>query len=437
MDQNRGLAGDEAVDDVSRDGHSPDNIDDHTNDQSNEDVESQEEPPSGPHTVKIVAVKRRADYPPLHYDAGDVEVSDGEWVVVPTDHGFEVGRIYGRAVPITFPETAQIPKVARLASTHEIEQYYHNLEREKFAWETCEKEIVELNLSMKLVQVESFFDGSKIIFYYVAEQRVDFRELVKNLVRSLRTRIEMRQIGVRHEAKMLGGIGCCGRELCCATFLKSFDPISIKMAKAQNLPLNPSKISGLCGRLLCCLTHEYNTYLDLKQELPSMGRSCDTPAGEGKVIGQNVIMGTVTVAVSDGSRHEFSAAELSDYHVNEKEDAIDPDSLESDSDIPASHEEAYWTPSGDVDTGDSHAEEPEGETAHESVSQTSPADTDGNNTGRKKRHRNKKRRSLSGDSRSKNTRKSRNTNKRDSKPNKRSKSMRRKFSDKGEQTKGK
>jgi len=263
--------------------------------------------------VRIVAVKRRSEWAPLHYDAGDIEVSDGEWVVFPTDHGIEVGRIAGRVVPLLFPADIDVPKIERLASTQEIEQYYRNLEKEKDAWKICDEFIKELGLSMKLVVVERFFDGSKVIFYYVAEQRVDFRELVKKLVRALRTRIEMRQIGVRHEAKMLGGIGCCGRELCCSTFLKSFDPISIKMAKAQNLPLNPSKISGICGRLLCCLTYEYDTYLDLKQGLPSLGKSCDTPAGEGKVINQNIILGTVTVAFSDGARREFSLKELEQY----------------------------------------------------------------------------------------------------------------------------
>jgi len=273
--------------------------------------------------IKIVAIKRRKDWAPLHYDAGDVEVSDGEWVVFPTDHGIEVGRILGRAVPLLFPANIEVPKIERLASTQEIEQYYRNLEKEKNAWKVCEEFIKELGLSMKLVVVESFFDGSKVIFYYVAEQRVDFRELVKRLVRALRTRIEMRQIGVRHEAKMLGGIGCCGRELCCSTFLKSFDPISIKMAKAQNLPLNPSKISGICGRLLCCLTYEYDTYLDLKQGLPSLGKSCNTPEGEGKVINQNIILGTVTVALADGARREFSLKEIEEYQSSKTEEEQD------------------------------------------------------------------------------------------------------------------
>jgi len=294
---------------------------------------SVEEHPSDVKRVKIVAIKRRSDWAPLHYDAGDVEVSDGEWVVFPTDHGIEVGRIAGKAVPLLFPADIEVPKIERLASTQEIEQYYRNLEKEKNAWKVCEEFIKELGLSMKLVVVESFFDGSKIIFYYVAEQRVDFRELVKKLVRALRTRIEMRQIGVRHEAKMLGGIGCCGRELCCSTFLKSFDPISIKMAKAQNLPLNPSKISGICGRLLCCLTYEYDTYLDLKQGLPSLGKSCDTPAGEGKVINQNIILGTVTVALADGARREFSLKELEDYLASKSESKVSENNIAQSSKV--------------------------------------------------------------------------------------------------------
>jgi hypothetical protein len=191
---------------------------------------------------------------------------------------------------------------------------------------------------MKLIRVESFFDGSKVVFFYSAENRVDFRELVKDLVKALRTRVEMRQIGIRHEAKMLGGMGSCGRELCCSSYLKGFDPISIKMAKAQNLPLNPSKISGLCGRLLCCLTYEYNTYLALKKELPTLGKPCRTPAGEGKVVRQNILKQTITVALPDGGIADFTGEDMKRFREGKYETATPED--RKDREAPPQEEKA-------------------------------------------------------------------------------------------------
>lgn len=208
----------------------------------------------------LIAVRFRPRWRPYHYNADNISVKDGEWVVVPTDHGIEVGQVMGHPAAIDMPIQA-LPKVERLASTHEIQLYYQNLDREKAAYNLCIERIHSLGLSMEPIRVESFFDGSKTIFYYFAEGRVDFRGLVRDLVRSLRTRVEMRQIGIRQKAKMIGGIGLCGRELCCSKFLQGFVPVSIRMAKDQKLPLNPNKISGLCGRLLCCLTYEYGAYL--------------------------------------------------------------------------------------------------------------------------------------------------------------------------------
>ncbi len=261
----------------------------------------------------LVAVRFRPKWPPSHYNAGSVPVMDAEWVVVPTEHGIEVGRVMGRPVKIRMPMKTPLPRVERLASTHEIELYYRNLDREKTARDVCAERIRALGLSMKLVRVESFFDGSRIIFYYSAEGRVDFRKLVKDLVNMLQTRVEMHQIGIRHETKMIGGIGNCGRELCCASFLKDFDPVSIKMAKCQNLPLNPNKISGICGRLLCCLTCEYETYLELAKNMPPLGKPCNTPAGQGKVVRQDILRQTVTVALSDATQVEFKISELEQY----------------------------------------------------------------------------------------------------------------------------
>jgi cell fate regulator YaaT (PSP1 superfamily) len=269
-------------------------------------------------SIVLIAVRFRPKWPLSHYDAGNVPVMDAEWVVVPSEHGIEVGRILGRPVVIKMPLKAIPPKVERLASTHEIELYYQNLDRERVARDVCAEHVRVLGLSMKIVRVESFFDGSKIVFYYSAEGRVDFRELVKDLVKTLRTRVEMRQIGIRHETKMVGGVGCCGREFCCASFLQDFDPVSIKMAKTQNLPLNPSKISGICGRLLCCLTYEYETYLELTKGLPLLGKLCDTPAGQGKVVRIGILRQTVTVVLSDNTQIEFKISELEQHRLQQK-----------------------------------------------------------------------------------------------------------------------
>jgi cell fate regulator YaaT (PSP1 superfamily) len=269
-------------------------------------------------SIVLIAVRFRPKWPPSHYNAGNIPVMDAEWLVVPTEHGIEVGRVLGRPVVIKMPVKVLPPKVERLASTHEIELYYRNLDRENDARDVCAERIRALGLSMKLVRVESFFDGSKVVFYYSAEGRVDFRELVKDLVKTLQTRVEMCQIGIRHETKMTGGVGACGRELCCASFLQGFDPVSIKMAKAQNLPLNPNKISGICGRLLCCLTYEYGTYLELAKGMPLLGKPCDTPAGQGKVIRRDILSQTVTVVLPDNTQQEFKISELEQHRLQQK-----------------------------------------------------------------------------------------------------------------------
>ena len=163
---------------------------------------------------------------------------------------------------------------------------------------------------MKLVKTEVLLDHSKIIFYFTAEKRVDFRELVKDLASEFKTRIEMRQIGVRDEAKMICGIGICGRELCCSKFVNRFDLVSVKMAKEQNLALNPTKISGVCGRLMCCLSFEFPVYLELKKGLPKIGKRIHTKAGKGKVIRQNVLNQTITVELEEGGEMTIHASEL-------------------------------------------------------------------------------------------------------------------------------
>jgi cell fate regulator YaaT (PSP1 superfamily) len=260
----------------------------------------------------IVGIRFREGGKIYHFVPGHFVLKEGDEVIVKTEKGLAFGTV---ATPVrrrdpNFPRD-QLKDVFRLANDSDRQQYQECLTREKEAHRFCQERIEKRNLPMTLVDVESFFDGSKIIFYFYADGRVDFRELVKDLVKKLHTRVELRQIGVRNKAKMIGGIGPCGRELCCATFLKEFHSVSVKMAKEQNLSLNPTKISGVCGRLMCCLKYEYADYLDMKKHIPKVGKRIITPEGEGKVVRQNVMEQRVAVALSDGREIEFGVADLS------------------------------------------------------------------------------------------------------------------------------
>jgi cell fate regulator YaaT (PSP1 superfamily) len=221
-----------------------------------------------------------------------------EIVMAQTDHNLEPAIIKA-TVPSTETdvkaEGSAFLVVQRRATREEGGRYEKLMEQEAEAFAFCQQQIKQLGLAMKLIRVERFFNGSKIIFYFTAESRVDFRQLVKNLVQEFRTRIEMRQIGVRHESKMIGGIGCCGRELCCSSYINTFAPVSIKMAKEQDLPLNPSKISGICNRLLCCLTYEYDTYRETKKNMPKPGKQLTVDKKQYIVNQCNVLEETVTV----------------------------------------------------------------------------------------------------------------------------------------------
>jgi cell fate regulator YaaT (PSP1 superfamily) len=198
----------------------------------------------------------------------------GTVVMVRTDHGLEPARIAGYS-PICGcqgPKSKASYEIDRLAQGVELEKFVNLAESEEVAFQVCTSLIKKHKLDMHLVRVERFFNGSKMVFYFTADSRVDFRALVKDLVQEFRARVEMRQVGVRHETKMIGGIGTCGRELCCSSFIKNFDSVSIKMAKEQDLPLNPTKISGVCNRLLCCLTYEYETYKKQRKNMPKAGK---------------------------------------------------------------------------------------------------------------------------------------------------------------------
>lgn len=231
----------------------------------------------------------------------------GEIVMVQTDHNLEPATIKA-AVPSMErnleSEKSDLLIVQRKANREEGNRYEKLMEQEAEAFSFCQQQIAQLALAMKLIRVERFFNGSKIIFYFTAESRVDFRQLVKNLVQEFRTRIEMRQIGVRHESKMIGGIGCCGRELCCSSYIQTFAPVSIKMAKEQDLPLNPSKISGICNRLLCCLTYEYDTYRQTKKNMPRRGKQLTVDKTQYTVTHCNVLEETVTVQELDNPENQ-------------------------------------------------------------------------------------------------------------------------------------
>lgn len=267
--------------------------------------------------MRLISVRFRENIREIHADAGPFDLNRGDNVMVMTDHGPEPAVV--TASPFTIDRDLEgLLKIERGATEQDIAEQKNNLLKEKDAFQFCLEQIKKMNLPMKLLATERFFDGSKIIFYFTAEGRVDFRELVKNLVHRFHTRIEMRQIGVRNEAKLLGGIGHCGLTLCCASFLSEFESISIRMAKEQDLPLNPAKISGVCGRLLCCLAYEHKTYADLKKGLPKIGRKIMTTYGEGKVIRHNTLRNTLVVFLADGSEREVSLAEIKEDPVRKE-----------------------------------------------------------------------------------------------------------------------
>ncbi|MEW6521785.1 MAG: regulatory iron-sulfur-containing complex subunit RicT [Thermodesulfobacteriota bacterium] len=264
--------------------------------------QDQDQTPDPEKVEKIYRIRFRKNEQIFSATAQVANLKTGDEVMIQTDHGLEPARVTGLG-PLLDPAAKHPIKTAytlqRRCTRDEIEKYDRLVEREQEAFWFCQKQIVKQELSMKLIRVERYFNGSKIIFYFTAENRVDFRQLVKDLVQEFRTRVEMRQIGVRHETKMVGGLGCCGLELCCASYINNFAPVSIKMAKEQNLPLNPVKISGICNRLLCCLTYEYSTYRDIKKEMPRPGKKLTVEGKTYKVIQQSVLDETVTVIDPD------------------------------------------------------------------------------------------------------------------------------------------
>jgi len=260
----------------------------------------------------VVGVRFKKAGKIYYFDPGELTIQTGEFVIVETVRGIEFGKVVISNKQVDENDIVlPLKKVIRIADAKDRMVVEDNKKAAQEAYDICLKKVEEHGLEMKLVDVEYTFDRNKVIFYFTADGRVDFRELVKDLAAIFRTRIELRQIGVRDEAKMLGGIGPCGRMLCCSTFLGDFDPVSIKMAKDQNLSLNPTKISGLCGRLMCCLKYENDEYETAKEQLPDLGEYIETPHGVGRVVGLNILERVLQVELSEHERVvEYTIDEL-------------------------------------------------------------------------------------------------------------------------------
>ena len=263
--------------------------------------------------VEVTGIRFKPMGKVYYFDPGDLELKVGTHVIVETSRGVEYGNV---AIDRkTVEESRIVPplkKVLRIATAKDEEIVAQNKISEKEALEICREKAEKRGLAMKLVDVEYTFDNSKILFYFTADGRIDFRELVRDLAAVFKTRIELRQIGVRDEAKMVGGLGVCGRVLCCNSYMTEFQPVSIKMVKEQNLSLNPTKISGTCGRLMCCLKNEQAAYEALSKNAPSVGSVVETPDGKGEVCAVSLLKGIVSVTVDAGNEKE-----IKDYNLKQ------------------------------------------------------------------------------------------------------------------------
>lgn len=279
--------------------------------------------------IKVAGVRFRNAGKVYYFDPDEFDIKTGDNVIVETARGIEFGKVVTGPKFITEEQiVAPLKKVIRIADDEDLKKVQDNKEKEKKAFDICFQKINDHKLEMKLIDVEYTFDNNKILFYFTADGRVDFRELVKDLAAVFRTRIELRQIGVRDETKMMGGLGVCGRVLCCNSFLCEFQPVSIKMAKEQGLSLNPCKISGACGRLMCCLKYEQDAYEDILGRVPKQGAIVQTPEGQGEVMEVNLLKETVKVKLDKGNE-----ADLKIYHVSQIsviKDSEKPDQFELD-----------------------------------------------------------------------------------------------------------
>jgi cell fate regulator YaaT (PSP1 superfamily) len=259
-----------------------------------------------------VGVRAEKEARVLNFQSPDDTLKKNDAVIVNAENGLSVGIVAtdSRSVPLHMLPT-EIRNIVRRCTEEDLRTLEENQKLERDAREFCFGRIRERALPMKLIGVECLFDRSKLIFFFTADNRVDFRELVKDLVQKFKTRIELRQIGARNESRIFGGIGVCGQKICCTNFLYNLDRVSVKMAKEQNMPLNPEKISGLCGRLMCCLAFEYDSYLDMKRGMPKCGKRVGiAQGGSGKVIRQNILKGTLAVYTEEGKEVEVEIKDL-------------------------------------------------------------------------------------------------------------------------------
>ena len=257
--------------------------------------------------IKVIGVRFRQAGKIYNFSPADFQVKVGDHVIVETARGIEYGSVVQGIREVADDKVIMpLKSVIRIATEEDDKKAIENNEKEKKAFKICKEKIAKHGLEMKLIETEYTFDNNKVLFYFTADGRIDFRELVKDLAAVFRTRIELRQIGVRDEAKMVNGIGICGRPLCCATFLGDFHPVSIKMAKDQGLSLNPSKISGSCGRLMCCLQYEQSSYEELIKNLPGEGDIIDTPEGQGEVLSVSVLKQIIKTAIRKPPKDEVT-----------------------------------------------------------------------------------------------------------------------------------
>ena len=270
--------------------------------------------------IKVIGVRFRTAGKVYFFDPLGYEIKRGDHVIVETARGVEFGTVVGDPKEVEDDKVIQpLKPVLRIATQKDVKQEAANKVKEKEAFKICLEKIRKHGLAMKLIDAEYTFDNNKVLFYFTADGRIDFRELVKDLAAVFKTRIELRQIGVRDETKILGGIGICGRPLCCHTHLSEFIPVSIKMAKEQNLSLNPTKISGVCGRLMCCLKHEEETYEELNRRLPNVGDFVTTKDGQkGEVQSVNILRQLVKVIVENGDTKEIQEYPVEDLRFKKK-----------------------------------------------------------------------------------------------------------------------
>jgi len=260
--------------------------------------------------AKVVGVRFKQAGKIYHFDAtGFEDLKVGEYVVVDTARGRVLGRVVAPLQEVSEP-SEHLKPIERRATPLDLSERERYRLQEREALERCREKVAEHGLGMKLTKAEYNFDGSRLVVYFTAEKRVDFRELIRDLAQTLKTRVEFRQVGVRDEAKLLGGVGRCGRVFCCATHLCEFSPVSIKMARLQGVSLSPAEISGVCGRLLCCLAYESETYRSLREKFPKVGTMVETSYGVGKVKSVNVLKETVEVELKSEVTVEVSAGEL-------------------------------------------------------------------------------------------------------------------------------